>query len=96
MILVYLILILFVGGLVCWLADRAKLGNARWLALIVLVAALVLVLAGYLNSDGLEVTGRQWMIGLDVPWISRFGVGFTLAMDGLSVIRPKQSRQSKQ
>jgi len=86
MILVYLILILFVGGLVCWLADRAKLGNARWLALIVLVAALVLVLAGYLNSDGLEVTGRQWMIGLDVPWISRFGVGFTLAMDGLSFL----------
>jgi len=86
MMLVYLILLLFVGGLLCWLVDRVKLADPRWLAVIVQVVALVLVLAGYLNSEGFEVAGRTWLIGLDVPWISRFGVGFTLAMDGLSLL----------
>ena len=86
MILVYLILILFVGGLLCWLADRARLADARWLALIVLVAALLLLLTGYFNSDDVAMAGRQWLAALHVPWINRVGVSLILAMDGLSFL----------
>lgn len=86
MILVYLIFILFVGGLLCWLADRAKLADSRWLALTVLVAALLLLLLEYFTGYGAELAGRQWLAALHVPWISRFGVGLTLAMDGLSFL----------
>jgi len=84
--LIYLIVLLFVGGLLCWVADRAKLADVRWLALLVLAAALVMLLLAFANSEGLEVAGRQWWLGINVPWISRFGVALTFAMDGLSFL----------
>ncbi len=86
MMLIYLILLLFVGGLLCWLVDRARLADVRWVALIVLIVALGLLLMAYANSEGLEVAGRQWLLGINIPWISRFGVALIFAMDGLSFL----------
>lgn len=86
MMLIALIILLFVGGLLCWLVDRAKLVDVRWLAIIVLLSGLGLLLLSYGNSEGLEVAGRQWLMGINIPWINRFGVSLTFAMDGLSFV----------
>lgn len=86
MIPVTLILLLFVGGLLCWLAERIKLVDCRWLAIALLFAGLLLVVAGYVNSTVIEVAGQQWMMALNVPWISRFGIGLTFAVDGLGLL----------
>lgn len=86
MTLIALILLLFIGGLLCWLVDRAKLLDVRWLAIMVLIAGLGLLLFGYSSSEEVEVAGQYWLLGINIPWINRFGVGLTFAMDGLSFL----------
>ncbi|MEZ5524576.1 MAG: NADH-quinone oxidoreductase subunit M [Pseudomonadales bacterium] len=86
MMLILLIMLLFVGGLLVWLADRARLADARWLTLILLGCGLGLLLFGYANAGSVEVVGRQWYLGYHIPWIQRFGINLTLAVDGLGFV----------
>ena len=88
MILVWLILIPFVGGLLCWQADQWGDRAPRWIALatmlFVLVISLVLWVTGDFALPG-EVT-RHWLLEWRTSWIPRFGIEIHLAMDGLSLI----------
>jgi NADH-quinone oxidoreductase subunit M len=88
MILVWLILIPFLGGLLCWQADRWSEQAPRWIALGTMVFVLVISVVLWLGVDFSvpRVGGSQWMLEWRAPWIPRFGIEIHLALDGLSLI----------
>ncbi|WP_027329250.1 NADH-quinone oxidoreductase subunit M [Marinimicrobium agarilyticum] len=87
MILAGLILIPFLGGLLCWQGDRW--GEApRWIALATMVAVLVTALALWAGADFrlADPGAAAWLRELRLPWIPRFGIELHLALDGLSLV----------
>lgn len=85
MMLGWLLIILLVGGVLAWWVERWGTMFSRWVTVIVLVVDFLLVLGlgffqGHPASDG------RWIAELNLPWISRFGIQFHLALDGLSLL----------
>jgi NADH-quinone oxidoreductase subunit M len=79
MILVWLIVILLVGGLLSAAATRASTTLSRAIALVAVLADLALTLYLWLAR---AYSGAR----IDVPWLPQFGIHFHLAADGLSVL----------
>src|SRR5579859_4287163 len=83
--LAWTIYISFAGALVLALlpkgngrgGDHAAL--ARWIALLIAAAGLVIAVAGFAAGAG---QGRVTII--DVPWVASMGIHYTLAADGIS------------
>ena len=88
MILVWLIIVLFVGGLLSGFADRWSSVWPRWIALAALTidACLLIALIVDAESLALSVTSSSWITDLKWAWIPRFGITFHLAVDGLSLL----------
>lgn len=90
MILPWLILIPFVGGLLCWLAERFDKTLPRWIALISmgLLFGLSLVLWATGNYQLAPAPGADpvWALEFKCVWIERFGISIHLALDGLSLL----------
>ena len=92
MILVALLLILFLGGLLCWLGERWGEAPPRWIALASLAAVLLLALGLWWQLDfqlagaGASPGASAWVLEWRAPWIPRFGIDFHLALDGLSLV----------
>src|SRR5690606_39595634 len=90
MILPWLFLIPFIGGLLCWQGERFGLGMPRWIALLTML--LVSALSVQLWFDGnYTIAGPvggapEWQLEFQLPWIERFGISFHLALDGLSLL----------
>jgi len=87
MSLVALILVPFIGGLLCWQAERWGQGP-RWIALATLAAVLVGALGLWWQLD-FQLAGpgvSAWALEWRAPWIPRFGIEFHLALDGLSLV----------
>jgi NADH-quinone oxidoreductase subunit M len=76
MILAWLLVIPFVGGVLAALAGRVNKGAPRWLCLLALAAELALAAAVW--------TGAAAAPGIDAPWIPSVGARFILTLDGLS------------
>lgn len=88
MILVWLILIPFLGGLLCWQAERWGEQAPRWIALATMLFVLVISVLLWLGGNfSLPGNGEsQWLLEWRVDWIPRFGIEIHLALDGLSLI----------
>lgn len=90
MILPWLILIPFIGGFVCWQAERFSVTLTRWIALLsmglLFVLSLWLWMTGDFSLAPNPANGPQWAVEFRMPWIERFGVSLHLALDGLSVL----------
>lgn len=92
MVLIWLILIPFIGGLLCWQADQWGEKAPRWIALATMTLVFVTTLVLWWHGDyRLPVaTGSdaaiRWAIEYRVPWIPRFGIDIHLALDGLSLV----------
>lgn len=87
MTLIALIVILMTGGVLAWIASRWSETASRWIALTAVVASLVWVVAIWMKhgpAGGLLT--EEWIIRYDHPWIDRFGIGVSVAADGLSLI----------
>ncbi|MBM7061763.1 NADH-quinone oxidoreductase subunit M [Pseudomonas sp. UL073] len=90
MILPWLILIPFIGGLLCWQGERFGNTLPRWIAL--LSMALLFGLGLWLWASGdfslapAPGAAPQWAAEFKVQWIERFGITIHLALDGLSVL----------
>jgi NADH-quinone oxidoreductase subunit M len=88
MILTALIFILVAGGLLSWVTERWRPGSARWVALA--TVGIELALAIWLwrqHVEAMALPGHfAWLAETRATWISRFGVSFHLAMDGMSLI----------
>ncbi|KEY57695.1 NADH-quinone oxidoreductase subunit M [Serratia sp. DD3] len=89
MILTWLILLPFIGGLLCWQSERFGTKMPRWIGLIAMGLTLVLTLQLWWqgNYSLLKPLGiPQWQSEFSVPWIPSFGISFHLALDGLSLL----------
>lgn len=94
MILCWLILIPFIGGLLSWQAERFGRGVPRWIALFSMLAlfgaaAMLWVQGDYSASAALANTagaGSHWQVEYRMPWIPYFGIGIHLGLDGLSLL----------
>lgn len=89
MLLPWLIIIPFVGGLICWQTERLSIRIPRWIAVLTMVLTLMLALILWLQEDysSIRATGLpEWQAHFFVPWIARFGIHFSLALDGLSLL----------
>jgi NADH-quinone oxidoreductase subunit M len=86
--LLWILLIPFIGGLLCWQGERFGARVVRIVAL--LSMTLVLLISGSLwlggnyalPQDGLV----QWSSELRLAWVPRFGIDLHLAVDGLSIL----------
>ncbi len=91
MTLLALVLVPLLGGLLAWPLARRSPAASRWTALAAMAVDLVLALALWLRAGTPAVTaglpeGGEWIARLSWDWIPRFGISFTLAADGLSLI----------
>lgn len=89
MILAVLLAVLFLGGIAAWLAESAHRAAPRWVAMAVLTLAGLLTVLLYVAAERLAVnvypSAPVWSEEFYQPWLPRFGIGFHLAADGLSM-----------
>ena len=90
MILPWLILIPFIGGLLCWQCERFGTALPRWIALATMGLLFGLGVWLWVTADfsqapapGLE---PRWAAEFLVNWTPRLGITIHLALDGLSVL----------
>lgn len=88
MTLLLILLIPFIGGLLCWQGERFGAHFVRWVALVSMTTVLVLAGALWLGGTyALPQSGFiQWAAELRLAWIPRFGIDLHLAVDGLSIL----------
>jgi NADH-quinone oxidoreductase subunit M len=88
MILVSLILVLMTGGLLAWISQRWNRDLPRWISLISLLAGLLLTISLWwqYRSSAFAAGDDGWLETYSVTWIPEFGVSFSLALDGLSLL----------
>ena len=93
MSLVIIILILLLGGLAAWLAERANKNLPRWISIGSIAVALLYLLSiiGGLDATSFSAVpdptnGNSWLVHGKFEWIPRFGISLELAMDGLSLL----------
>lgn len=87
MTLILLIFLPVAGGAIAWLVEHAS-GNRmwpRWICQAALAGQLALAVALWARYQSSDAAG-PWMLGATAPWIPQWGVSFTVAMDGLSVL----------
>jgi len=88
MILIGLIVVLLGGGLLAWLLGRWHPAWPRWISLLALAVDLILALALWGQHGGpVGLTARgAWLVEVNGVWVPQFGIGFHLALDGLSLL----------
>ncbi|HMI64586.1 MAG TPA: NADH-quinone oxidoreductase subunit M, partial [Cyclobacteriaceae bacterium] len=86
MILLVLIIVLMAGGLLAWVAEKWNPFLTRWISLTATLIDFGIVLFIWLNDDTVSLSNSSWLQSIDLPWIPRFGIGFHLALDGLSLL----------
>ena len=82
MILIWLISILFVGGLLAWASERYNKNYPRNIALLTVFLDLLLMLI-ILQS---EPSTGDWITTFQIDWIPRFGISLYFALDGFSLL----------
>ncbi|MFI3154950.1 MAG: NADH-quinone oxidoreductase subunit M [Methylococcaceae bacterium] len=85
MILFALIYVLLLGAGLAWVSEHWSPMAPRWVAVVTLTVELLLV-APYSVTGHTDGLPTAWFAELYSPWIPRFGIGFHLAMDGLSLL----------
>ncbi|MBG6458212.1 NADH-quinone oxidoreductase subunit M [Pseudomonas aeruginosa] len=90
MILPWLILIPFIGGFLCWIAEHSSKTLPRWIALLSMTLVLILSLWIWATGDFQLAPAPggepEWPLQFKVLWIERLGISIHLAMDGLSLL----------
>jgi NADH-quinone oxidoreductase subunit M len=82
MILLLLILLLMTGGVLAWVAARWSVSAAKWVALLSMIISLVIAINIWMKADQSD----QWIVQASYSWIPAFGIGFSVALDGLSLL----------
>ncbi len=88
MILSALILILLIGGVAAWAAERRHADLPRWIALAAVALELALALLLWSEHAGAAgfAGGGAWLTQAHYAWIPRFGISYHLALDGMSLL----------
>jgi NADH-quinone oxidoreductase subunit M len=80
--LTLLLILPLIGSALCWL-HRHQPDECRWYALV--VTLVIFVLSVWLFIDAPQ-SGARWFLYEDVAWIERYGIRYTLGLDGLSLL----------
>jgi NADH-quinone oxidoreductase subunit M len=96
MILVWLMVILFAGGIGAWLAESRGAEHPRAVALAAILLDLFLVILMLVSPETLNLGSAdtvaqlgqsgEWAVLLQADWIPRFGVNFIFGADGLGLM----------
>lgn len=95
MILVWLMLILFAGGIGAWLAESRGADHPRAVALFAILLDLFLVIMMLAAPEAIGIApdavaqlaqGGDWLVLYQADWIPRFGISFIFGADGLSLL----------
>lgn len=90
MMLLTLITVLFLGGLAAWYFERLGPSAPPQIALLALTIEALLVIKQFSTAESIGLTPADepavWIADLKWQWIPRFGIGFHLALDGLSLL----------
>jgi NADH-quinone oxidoreductase subunit M len=86
MVLVWLIGILMGGGLLAWIAGKWNQSLPRWISLAAVLTDFALALYLWAENPVLPTAGSAWLMQFTLPWIPQWGIGFSLALDGLSLL----------
>lgn len=88
MMLTALILVLVIGGLLAWAAERWHRDLPRWIALAAVTLDLALALLLWMQhaGDAAPAVRDVWLAETRIAWIPRFGISFHLALDGMSLL----------
>ena len=87
MILLWLIIILMAGGILAWFAEQWNPNISRWIAVLALLINLTLTIYLWIQQpEMIERSQSSWLVQYVLPWIPAFGIGFNLALDGLSLL----------
>lgn len=86
MILPLFILILFAGGVLAWTAARWSAQLCRWISLLCLLLNLVLAIVLWASPSTANEGDSTWIANFSTAWIPTFGINFSLALDGLSLL----------
>src|SRR5262249_31122225 len=86
MTLLWMIGILLMGGAACWLLAGRSILLSKWVALLAVVADLGIVCRLAVKYWGLAGVHDAWLIDYHSGWIPSFGIGFHVALDGLSLV----------
>jgi NADH-quinone oxidoreductase subunit M len=86
MILLWFIIILMGGGVLAWIAAQWSLSLCRWVSLVALVLNFLLALLIWLNHFPDQPSDAAWIATFTREWIPAFGITFSLAIDGLSLL----------
>jgi len=84
MMLPLLILTLFVGGILACAVARWNVTLTRWISLIVMTINFVITIS--LIMTAIPDESGTWLMKYSVQWIPAFGINFSLALDGLSLV----------
>jgi NADH-quinone oxidoreductase subunit M len=87
-IMPWIIIIFFVGGLLAWYSERWGPQWPRWVSMIILIGHMGLLLALWVQhyTQVELVSGGPWLILYNQPWIPQLGISFYLGMDGISLL----------
>ncbi len=84
MILPLFIVILMVGGVLAWIVASWSDLISRWISLAALIINLILgILISMQDYSGAV---NSWITAYSKSWIPSFGINFSLALDGLSLL----------
>lgn len=90
MIMVLVVSTLFIGGLAAWLIEGWNKDLPRWISIGSCAVASLLLASLYFSPAPQELliagVSTTWYEHISVPWVPRFGISFTLAIDGLSLL----------
>ncbi len=86
MILIWFIIILMAGGLIAWVAASWSAQLSRWISVLCLLLNLVLGITTWIAAPENADPGSTWITTFSAEWIPNFGISFSLAMDGLSLL----------
>ncbi len=87
MTLLFMIAVLLAGGAAAWLLERRSVLWCRAACIAALAADLAVLLVVWASAaGGAGAPGTAWIAEMRWAWIPRFGIGFHLAMDGISLL----------
>jgi NADH-quinone oxidoreductase subunit M len=87
-IMPWIIIIFFIGGLIAWASQRLGPLWPRWISMTILVGHMGLLVALWIQHyTQVELpSGPPWLILYQQPWIPQLGISFYLGMDGISLL----------
>lgn len=87
MILVWMISIMLMAGLLCWLIARWNKEAVKWIALLTVLVDLALIINLWLQQGASASSGlNTWLVNYQTEWVPSYGISFHVAADGLSIV----------